>query len=133
MHVHVYMYWTCITCLVVVRVLLTVVQFVTSIHVHVCSWLCVCVWFVWVAFLSFLLLRKPLCYIHVFPCTCTCHVSSTLLAASRKRENESSQVAECSECAGLPDYQEEGEKTTPHLDCDQGCIWSFSSPSFSNL
>ena len=38
------------------------------------------------------------------------HISSTLLAASREGENESSQVAECSECTGLPDYQEEGEE-----------------------
>ena len=105
-----------------VCLLATVVQFVTSVHVHVCSWLSVYC-------LSGLPFFPSYFYVsYSVPYTCTCistyvhvlvHISSTPLAASREGKNESSQVAERSECAGLPDYQEEGEKTTPHLDCDQ--------------
>ena len=37
-----------------------------------CMFMALCVWLVWVAFISFLhvLLRKVVYYTHVFPCTC---------------------------------------------------------------
>ena len=45
-----------------------------------CVFVAMCVLFIWVAFLSFLLLCKLVCYTHVFPCvyTCTCTCTCTL-------------------------------------------------------
>ena len=41
---------------------------------HTCTFMALCVLFVWIVWVfSFLLLHKLVCYTHVFPCTCTCH------------------------------------------------------------
>ena len=65
-------------------------------HVHACTcmFMALCVLFVWVAFLSFILLRELVCYthvhVHVVPCNTTELLSSHKKAADSTHSRQSS-------------------------------------------